>query len=133
MATDGPRLARVEMPLPEGAEKIPGVIVPRKMVGEVRKLLEEVDGAVEVSLSDTRVRFAFDDAERFRTERRICALDSASDDVAAARRIDQHVVSGNLHAIERDVGSAQLVNGLVIENVHAARRAIDDEHGDPIG
>ena len=61
VATDGHRLARVEMPLPEGAEKIPGVIVPRKMVGEVRKLLEEVDGAVEVSLSDSRVRFAFDD------------------------------------------------------------------------
>jgi DNA polymerase-3 subunit beta len=31
------------------------------MVGEVRKLIEEVDGAVEVSLSDTRVRFAFND------------------------------------------------------------------------
>jgi DNA polymerase-3 subunit beta len=61
VATDGHRLARVEMPLPEGAEKIPGVIVPRKMVGEVRKLLEEVDGSVEVSLSDTRVRFAFED------------------------------------------------------------------------
>ena len=61
VATDGHRLARVEMPLPEGAEKIPGVIIPRKMVGEVRKLIEEVDGAVEVSLSDTRVRFAFND------------------------------------------------------------------------
>jgi DNA polymerase-3 subunit beta len=61
VATDGHRLARVEMPLPEGAEKIPGVIIPRKMVGEVRKLIEEVEGAVEVSLSDTRVRFAFND------------------------------------------------------------------------
>ncbi len=61
VATDGHRLARVEMPLPEGAEKIPGVIIPRKTVGEVRKLIEEVDGAVEVSLSDTRVRFAFND------------------------------------------------------------------------
>jgi DNA polymerase III subunit beta len=57
VATDGHRLARVEMPLPDGAEKIPGVIVPRKMVGELRKLIEEV----EVSLSDTRVRFAFDE------------------------------------------------------------------------
>jgi DNA polymerase-3 subunit beta len=61
VATDGHRLARVEMPLPEGAEKIPGIIVPRKMVTEVRKLIEEVEGAVEVSLSDTRVRFAFND------------------------------------------------------------------------
>lgn len=61
VATDGHRLARVEMPLPEGAENIPGIIVPRKMVNEVRKLIEEVDGTVAVSLSDTRIRFAFDD------------------------------------------------------------------------
>jgi DNA polymerase-3 subunit beta len=61
VATDGHRLARVEMPLPEGAEDIPGVIVPRKMVNEIRKLIEEVDGVVEVSLSDSRIRFAFND------------------------------------------------------------------------
>jgi DNA polymerase-3 subunit beta len=58
VATDGHRLARVEMPLPEGAAGMPGVIVPRKTVAEVYKLLEEVDGAVEVSLSDTKIRFA---------------------------------------------------------------------------
>ncbi|HWT96633.1 MAG TPA: DNA polymerase III subunit beta [Terriglobales bacterium] len=61
VATDGHRLARVEMPLPEGAENIPGVIVPRKMVNEIRKLIEEVEGMVEVSLSDSRIRFAFND------------------------------------------------------------------------
>ena len=61
VATDGHRLARVEMPLPEGAENMPGVIVPRKMVAEIRKLIEEADGIVEVSLSDSRIRFAFDD------------------------------------------------------------------------
>src|SRR5260221_1990518 len=61
VATDGHRLARVEMPLPEGAENIPGVIVPRKMVNEIRKLIEEVDGIVDVSLSDSRIRFAFED------------------------------------------------------------------------
>lgn len=61
VATDGHRLARFEMPLPEGAEKIPGVIIPRKMVTELRKLLEESEGVVEVSLSDSRIRFAFDD------------------------------------------------------------------------
>jgi len=61
VATDGHRLARVEMPLPEGAENIPGVIVPRKMVAEIRKLIDEVDGMVEVSLSESRIRFAFND------------------------------------------------------------------------
>jgi DNA polymerase-3 subunit beta len=62
VATDGHRLARLEMPLPEGAAKIPGVILPRKTVMEVRKLIDEAQGAVQVSLSDTRVRFAFGDA-----------------------------------------------------------------------
>src|SRR6185436_6268356 len=58
VATDGHRLARVEVPLPKGAGDIPGVIVPRKTVGEVRKLLDESDGSVDIELSDTRIRFA---------------------------------------------------------------------------
>ena len=57
VATDGHRLARVEEPLPEGAETIPGVIIPRKTVNELRKLLEEESGNVEVGLSDTRIQF----------------------------------------------------------------------------
>ena len=57
VATDGHRLARVEEPLPEGAGSMPGVIVPRKTVGELRKLLDEVQGEIEVALSDTRIQF----------------------------------------------------------------------------
>lgn len=60
VATDGHRLARVEVPLPDGASAIPGVIVPRKTVLEVRKLLDEVAGSIDVQLSETKVRFAFD-------------------------------------------------------------------------
>jgi DNA polymerase III subunit beta len=60
VATDGHRLARVEMPLPEGATRMPGVIVPRKTVMEVRKLIEDADEPIEFSLSDTKVKFAFD-------------------------------------------------------------------------
>jgi DNA polymerase III subunit beta len=56
-ATDGHRLARVTVPRPEGAEGMPDVIVPRKCVAELRKLLDEVDGTVEVSLSPTKIRF----------------------------------------------------------------------------
>jgi DNA polymerase-3 subunit beta len=62
VATDGHRLARVEVPLPEGAEGMPGVIVPRKTVAELRKLIEETDKPVAVALSDTKIRFAFDNA-----------------------------------------------------------------------
>ena len=57
VATDGHRLARVEEALPEGAEQMPGVIIPRKTVAELRKLLDEATGDVEVALSDTRIQF----------------------------------------------------------------------------
>ncbi len=56
-ATDGHRLARVTVPRPDGAQSMPGVIVPRKCVGELRKLLDEVEGSVQVSLSESKVRF----------------------------------------------------------------------------
>ncbi|WP_395681870.1 DNA polymerase III subunit beta [Inquilinus sp.] len=57
VATDGHRLARIEMPLPDGADGIPGVIVPRKTVMELRKLLDETGETVEVQLSETKTRF----------------------------------------------------------------------------
>ena len=57
VATDGHRLARVEEPLPQGAAGMPGVIIPRKTVTELRKLLDEASGEVEVALSETRIQF----------------------------------------------------------------------------
>lgn len=60
VATDGHRLARFEMPLPNGAGGMPGVIIPRKAVGELRKLIDEAADAIEVSLSANKIRFAFD-------------------------------------------------------------------------
>ena len=60
VATDGHRLARVDVPLPKGASGMPGVIVPRKTVGELRKLVEEGDAEIAVSLSETKIRFALD-------------------------------------------------------------------------
>jgi len=60
VATDGHRLARVEEPLPDGAAEMPGVIIPRKTVNEVRKLLDEMTGVVDIGLSDTRIQFHAD-------------------------------------------------------------------------
>jgi DNA polymerase-3 subunit beta len=57
VATDGHRLARVEEPLPDGAAAMPGVIVPRKTVNEVRKLAEETQDEIRIFLSDTKIRF----------------------------------------------------------------------------
>jgi DNA polymerase-3 subunit beta len=61
-ATDGHRLARVTVPRPAGAEGMPDVIIPRKCVAELRKLLDEVDGSVLVSLSESKVRFGLGNA-----------------------------------------------------------------------
>ena len=58
VATDGHRLARIDADLPEGAADLPGVIVPRKTVGELRKLLDDDDTVIAVSVSETKVRFA---------------------------------------------------------------------------
>jgi DNA polymerase III subunit beta len=58
VATDGHRLARIDAPLPEGAEDMPGVIVPRKTVNELRKLLDDDEAQIAVSVSETKVRFA---------------------------------------------------------------------------
>ncbi|CAN5403948.1 DNA polymerase III subunit beta [soil metagenome] len=56
-ATDGHRLARVTVARPDGAENMPDVIIPRKCIAELRKLLDEIDGSVGVSLSPTKIRF----------------------------------------------------------------------------
>ncbi|MXP09727.1 DNA polymerase III subunit beta [Pseudoblastomonas halimionae] len=57
-ATDGHRLARFTLDRPDGADGMPDVIVPRKAIGELRKLLEEsLDGDVQVDLSASKVRF----------------------------------------------------------------------------
>ena len=51
VATDGHRLASVEIPLPDGASGIPGVIVPRKTESELRKLVDETTADIAVGLS----------------------------------------------------------------------------------
>jgi len=58
VATDGHRLARIDAELPMGAEELPGVIVPRKTVNELRKLVEDDDMQIAVSVSETKIRFA---------------------------------------------------------------------------
>ncbi len=57
VATDGHRLALSEVDAPKGSEGLEGVIVPRKAVGEVRRLIDGEDGDVTVSVSDTKIVF----------------------------------------------------------------------------
>ena len=58
VATDGHRLARIDTELPAGAEAAPGVIVPRKTVGELRKLLDDDEAEIAISVSETKIRFS---------------------------------------------------------------------------
>ena len=62
VATDGHRLASVEVALPVGAQDIAGVIVPRKTVAELRKLIDESGDEVVISMSESKIRFSFDNA-----------------------------------------------------------------------
>jgi DNA polymerase-3 subunit beta len=58
VATDGHRLAQFELALPAGAEGMPGIIIPRKTVGEVQRLIEDTEGEVAIDLSQGKIRFA---------------------------------------------------------------------------
>ena len=62
VATDGHRLARLEMVMPEGAGGMPGVIIPRKAVIELRKLVDEYEEEIQVSLNESKIRFTVDQA-----------------------------------------------------------------------
>jgi DNA polymerase-3 subunit beta len=57
VATDGHRLAQVELPRPAGAEGMPGVIVPRKTVHELHRLIEDSAASVKIGVSQNKIRF----------------------------------------------------------------------------
>jgi len=61
VATDGHRLAQVDLPLPKSAEGMPGVIVPRKTVGEVQRLIEDNEAELKIELSQGKIRFTIGD------------------------------------------------------------------------
>ena len=61
VATDGHRLAQVELPLPAGAAGMPGIIIPRKTVGEVQRLIEDAEAEVAIELSQGKIRFTLGD------------------------------------------------------------------------
>ncbi len=61
VATDGHRLARAQTIQPEGCQDMPGIIVPKKTVGELVKLLEEYVGEVHISLSQNKIVYILGD------------------------------------------------------------------------
>jgi DNA polymerase-3 subunit beta len=61
VATDGHRLAQFELPAPDGAVGMPGVIIPRKTVGELQRLIENGETEVQIELSQSKIRFTLGD------------------------------------------------------------------------
>lgn len=61
VATDGHRLSLVRRYCPEGADGMPGVIVPRKTVAEVSKLCRGNPKEARLSISDTKIQFEIGD------------------------------------------------------------------------
>ena len=61
VATDGHRLAQYELAAPSGAKGIPGVIVPRKTVGEMQRLIEDSEAEIGIELSQSKIRFTVGD------------------------------------------------------------------------
>lgn len=57
VATDGHRLALAETDLPSGADGLPGVIIPRKTVAEIRRLIDGSESDVAISVSEAKIRF----------------------------------------------------------------------------
>ena len=61
VATDGHRLAQIDLVQPKSAAGMPGVIVPRKTVTEVQRLIEDGEGEVSIELSQAKIRFTIGD------------------------------------------------------------------------
>lgn len=57
VATDGHRLAQVEVPAPAEAEGMVGVIIPRKTVGELYRITADLDERVTIALSANKAQF----------------------------------------------------------------------------
>ncbi len=60
-ATDGHRLACMELSLPDGAAGMPSIILPRKTITELRKLIEDVEDGIRLDVSESKVRLSFND------------------------------------------------------------------------
>lgn len=57
VATDGHRLSLAQTMQPEGADGMPGIIIPKKAVAEVIKLLDSFIGEVDVALCANKIIF----------------------------------------------------------------------------
>ena len=55
VATDGHRLAQYDIPLPQGAKDMNGIIIPKKMIQELRRVLDDATGDINIPVSYTHL------------------------------------------------------------------------------
>ena len=63
VATDGHRLAQYDIPLPQGAKDMNGIIIPKKMIQELRRVLDDATGAINIELNENKIKFSFNSME----------------------------------------------------------------------
>jgi DNA polymerase-3 subunit beta len=145
VATDGHRLARFELPAPKGANELTGVIIPRKAINEVRKLLEDADSEVEISLSDTKVRFqlasltltsklidgTFPDYQRVIPTGNDKALEVNRDELKAAVDRVSAVASEKTRAVRLNIDKGKLVLSVVSPEAGTATEEIPVSYQHP--
>ena len=74
VATDGHRLAQAEIKLPENAKGMSSIIIPRKTVGEVRKLLEDTEGNIKITVSNNKIKFEITNKAKNKNESPVAPL-----------------------------------------------------------
>lgn len=57
VTTDGHRLAKIELPYPDGLIDIPGVIIPKKTINELCKLLADSSDETKINLDPNKIIF----------------------------------------------------------------------------
>ncbi len=62
VATDGHRLARQDVKSPEGAKGMPSIIIPRRVIAELRSLLDDTSDDITIETSEAKARFSFGNA-----------------------------------------------------------------------
>ena len=151
-ATDGHRLARTTTPLPHNADGIPGVIIPRKAVGEIRKTLDGkgVSGAVSIDLSETKLRISygstvlstklidgtFPDYERVIPTGNTCTMEADSAELSAAIERVSAISSEKSRAIKMTLAEGEITIAATSSENGSATDTLDSErshwNGPPI-
>lgn len=144
VATDGHRLAKVEIDAPAGAREITGVIIPRKTVGEIRKLVEDGAAEIEVALSDTKISFVCGNAVlisklidgTFPDYERVIPSDNDKeaelDSGALARAVDRvsTISSEKTRAVKFTLESGKLIVSATSEENGAAKEELEIEYSE---